>query len=274
MYCALQVRHSHPPLNYYLAAYTYLAITTRRNKTHSSPQCYALRPGFPVFEMTGLSLTSFLGLVAVVLFFTAKTETTAVTIYAVNILPPDLPSTFPTPVYSVEGAGTLIWSAVGTLESGVTEYEVQNVQRLTVVHGLTETRTLFSEPVAVTYTVEQGDTIHRQFVDPAIGYATLSGSINPKNSWQLTGLEKECTSDSDKKKAVCVDEWLHPDLTATVVNRETVAATLTHTLPTTYTGDITPVATLPKGGAKRLSGANIAAAGVVLFGMAMGVYLV
>lgn len=66
----------------------------------------------------------------------------------------------------------------------------------------------------------------------------------------------ECTLDDKHQSGVCAGEQLHPVLTEILSGTQTVLATATETVKTTYTGSVFPIATLATGGSGSVAGSR------------------
>ncbi|KAF9479176.1 hypothetical protein BDN70DRAFT_702813 [Pholiota conissans] len=147
-------------------------------------------------------------------------------------------TTDPTPAMfeSVEVEGTTIASAIGPGDAGMTRYEIQQIQSKLVLHGETETVTLLSEPLTVTYTIEQG---------ASAAYVSAPPLVTHKSFGQISfqGLKENCTLDifAPGGTGVCVAEEQDPKL---VFGTGDATSTSISTSTSTFTGPLFPLATV------------------------------
>ncbi|PPR04788.1 hypothetical protein CVT24_007104 [Panaeolus cyanescens] len=150
------------------------------------------------------------------------------------------PVVIPTsPTYTVSAAGTTVVSAIGPAESGLTKYEIKEIQSRFVVYAPDTTQTIMSEPQTAIHTIEQGaGNIHREYGD-AVEIHDVHGGV-----WNVIGLDLNCVMDDENKSGVCSGLNLIADVTKIVDGAHTVQSTVTKTLSTTFTGTAYPYATL------------------------------
>ncbi|PPQ73165.1 hypothetical protein CVT24_009102 [Panaeolus cyanescens] len=194
-----------------------------------------------------------IGIAALVASFAAYTNAAAVTV--LYVIPDRLDADGnprPRPTLTVEPSvfpqETLIVSAVGPVESGLTKYEIKRIESGYIYSAADKTETLDEPPRTIIFNVEQGDgKILRIKGDPSAQQQLPDGSY-----WSIIGADLECTLDDAKERGVCIGANLHADLTTITSGTQTVVATCTESIETTFTGDVIPVATLSSGAAQPL----------------------
>ncbi|KAF8962071.1 hypothetical protein BDZ97DRAFT_1826202 [Flammula alnicola] len=161
-----------------------------------------------------------------------------VTLYYVS---PPAPTATNTGLFSFEQAATTIVSVVGTGASGVTLFQVQEVQSLLVVHEPTTTITLISQPTTVVFTVEQGASTFHLSAPPSLKTNANFGQFS------TDGLNVNCTLDLTKNEGACVREDTSPFLVVDGSgsgSSSPIFKTEVETTTTTYTGALAPFATV------------------------------
>ncbi|PPQ75073.1 hypothetical protein CVT24_010145 [Panaeolus cyanescens] len=202
--------------------------------------------------MTRLAFS--VGVAALVTSLALYTNAAAVTV--LYVLPDRLDvdgNPMPTPMLTAKPSvflqQTMVVSAVGPVESGLTKYEVKRVESGYIYSAADKTETLDKPPRTIIFNVEQGDgKILRIKGDPSVEQQLPDGS-----SWSIVGTDLECTLDDAKERGVCIGANLHADLTTITSGTQTVVATQTESIGTTFTGDVVPFATLSSGAAHSLS---------------------
>ncbi|KAF9031743.1 hypothetical protein BJ165DRAFT_862726 [Panaeolus papilionaceus] len=164
---------------------------------------------------------------------------------------------------------TDVASAIGPGESGMTKYEDKVVfnrfQFNDPANGIH-----FVDPsvpiTAVTYTIEEGGTVHREVADPFIT------QFNGHDIFLQDGKRVDCQINEGKNGGVCSGELLHPEFTQFLSGTQTVTGTMTITRPTTYTATAFPVATFTTT-ASSAHGLSSSLFSGVLMGVVLGVVM-
>ncbi|KAF8178042.1 hypothetical protein BJ912DRAFT_984998 [Pholiota molesta] len=173
---------------------------------------------------------------AALLYGICSVHGSVVTLYYVN-QPAEL-AVPPAASFSLETEGTIIASALGPGDAGMTKYEIQQIQTKIILHEPQTTVTLLDSPITLTYTIEQGASTAYHSAPPLITQQVL-GQV------RYVGSRQNCSLDISKKTGTCIEEDQSPSL---ILNGDAPSTAIV-TSSKTVTGPLLPLATVTIGSA-------------------------
>ncbi|PPQ74044.1 hypothetical protein CVT24_012346 [Panaeolus cyanescens] len=140
--------------------------------------------------------------------------------------------------FSIENAGTTIYSAIGAAESGGVKIAVQDIRSRLVIHNKNADITIISQPTTVLeYTLEQGPSTAKEQYPPLMVWPNPdSGGL-----YLEPGVDADCKFDDERKTAACVGDLLVPQIQPGAGPWPT---SVPEPYPTTYNAELVPVATV------------------------------